>query len=531
MSDKDTSTPSNDHIRTGIRGLDEVLLGGPRRNNIILVEGGPGTGKTSLGLEFIYRGARDFKEPGLIISFELSPEKLLRDASGFGWDFTPLEKEGMLKIIYTTPLVILEELQSPGGVLSSIVKEHGIRRVLIDGLTPLRISSSISSGKPFRENLHLLVESLQRYNVTAMLTNEIAMTTVGEDAGNHERFVCDTILNLATRSNRRQLYRTLEITKSRGQDYLTGKHTLRIIGNQGVRVFRRAQSRPKRYYEQNTSSERLSTGIRSLDPLFGGGILRSSITLTVGISGTGKTLIASNFLLKGVEEGETALLVTLDEHPQQLLRNAEAVGLPARKAIENEQLLISYDSPLELELDVHFDEITRLIEERNVKRVVLDSLAAYESASPDEVKDFLYAFASFLKNRGITAIFNYESPEMLGISQISETIKVSHLVDNIVLLNYVEISTRIRRAITVPKARGSANQQCTREFQITNEGVFLLDEDRGEAGKVEAVPQLPFSSYYGILARSPTRHSPVIEERVAAGESLPSSPKIPKAKT
>jgi circadian clock protein KaiC len=517
-------------IKTGISGLDEVFLGGVRQNNIILVEGGPGTGKTSLGLEFIYRGAREYGDPGLIISFELAPEKLLRDASGFGWDFAPLEKEGKLKIIYTTPLVILEELQSPGGVLSTVIKEMGVKRLLIDGLTPLRISGDVMDRRPFRENLHPLVESLQRYGVTAVLTNEISAAITGEDAGNHERFVCDTILNLSTHAQRRQMYRTLEVTKSRGQDYITGKHTLKIIANNGVRIFRRAQSRPKRYRDQDTSTDRLSTGVPGFDALFGGGMLKSSITLSVGISGTGKTLFASSFLLEGCRRGEKGLLVTLDEHPQQLVRNADSVGLKMKEAVHSEGIIIQYDSPLELELDVHYDEIIKVIEAHGITRVVLDSLAAYESASRDEVVDFLYALASYLKDRGITAIFNYESPELLGVSQISETIKFSHLVDNIVLLNYVEISTRIRRAITVPKARGSANIQITREFQITPNGLFLLDEDKGEAARFEEVPQLPFSSYYGILARSPTRHSPIIEERLAAGESMPKSPKIPKAK-
>ncbi|RZA06368.1 MAG: circadian clock protein KaiC, partial [Proteobacteria bacterium] len=108
---------SSGYVKTGVTGLDEVFLGGVRENNIILVEGGPGTGKTSLGLEFIYRGAMEEGDPGLIISFELTADKLLRDASGFGWDFASLEAEGKIKVIYTSPVVILEELQSPGGVL------------------------------------------------------------------------------------------------------------------------------------------------------------------------------------------------------------------------------------------------------------------------------------------------------------------------------------------------------------------------------------------------------------------------------
>ena len=145
--------------------------------------------------------------------------------------------------------------------------------------------------------------------------------------------------------------------------------------------------------------------------------------------------------------------------------------------------------------------------------------------SRSEVADYLYALATFFKQRLATTLFNYESPELLGVSQISEELKGSHLVDNIVLLNYVEISTVLRRAIAVPKVRGSRNLQVTREYTIGVGGLLLLDEeDSAQAG---AVPQLPFSSYYGLLSRSPSRQSPVVEEALAKGEPLPESPALP----
>lgn len=128
---------SKDLIQTGIKGLDEIFMGGIKQNNIILLEGSPGTGKTTLGLEFIYRGAKELKENGLIISFELSPQKLLRDAKGFGWDLDQLQKKNKIKIIYTSPMVVLQELQSPNSVLINEIKSLGAKRILIDGLTPL----------------------------------------------------------------------------------------------------------------------------------------------------------------------------------------------------------------------------------------------------------------------------------------------------------------------------------------------------------------------------------------------------------
>ena len=153
----------------GISGLDEILLGGIPATTSSSSRADPAPGKTTLGLGFIYRGrAETSGEPGLVVSFELSPEKLLRDASGFGWDFEALEKEGKVQIIYTSPAVILDDIQSPGGrARRARLRAMGARRVLIDGLTPLQLYGEHMSGRPFRDSLHTVVESLQRSGVTA----------------------------------------------------------------------------------------------------------------------------------------------------------------------------------------------------------------------------------------------------------------------------------------------------------------------------------------------------------------------------
>ncbi len=521
-----TAKKVKDLTKTGITGLDEIFMGGIKENNIILVEGSPGSGKTTFGLEYIYRGAKDFKENGLIVSFELSPQKLLRDAKGFGWDFESLQRKSRVKIIYTSPLVILQELQSPDGVLINEIRSLNAKRILIDGLTPLKIFGELVNGRPFRDSLHLLVENLQRYGVTAVLTRELPEGGKSNAELDHEQFVCDTIITLTNDTNQRNPHRYLEIKKSRGQDFIPGKHTLRIEANEGVRIYRRSQSRPKEFNHQPTSTNRTSTGIKTLDTIMGGGVFDGSVTLNVGISGTGKTVMGIQFLVEGAKNGDKGLHITLDEHPQQILRNATSLNLDFEKYCKEGMISIHYDSPLELEMDVHFEQIMKIIEENDIKRVVVDSIAAYESANPKEAHDFIYALATYFKNRLIPAYFNYESPELLGLSQISEHLKASAIVDNIVLLNYVEISTHLRRAITVPKVRGTKIPQVTKEFVIDEGGIRLLDDNKGPAKNVEEVPQLPLSSYYGVLSRAPARHSPVIEEKIANGEALPPSTKM-----
>ena len=511
-------------VKTGIVGLDEILHGGIPRNNNLLVEGPPGSGKTTLGLGFIYRGAVDFDEPGAIVSFELDPAKLLRDAAGFDWDLQGMIDQGRIKIIQTSPAVLMSEFRSSDGAFSAALLAMGAKRLLIDGLTPLRLYAE-GNDIPFREDVHLLIEGLTRLGVTTMVTAEKDASLGGVLA--HERFVFDTIISLTLEEARRRVHRRLTVAKSRGQDFIGGSHTMRIEAHQGVHVYRRAQSRPVMSPDQPTSEERLSTGSAAIDKMMDGGIYKGSVTLVSGISGTGKTVLSVQFLSDALKNGHKALLVSLDEHPRQLIRNAKSLGFDLQGLIDAGKLFIHYESPLELELDVHFDRIVKLVEQEHIDCIALDSVAVYEMTSAEEVADYLYALASFFKNRLATTLFNYESPELLGVSQISEELKGSHLVDNIILLNYVEISTVLRRALAVPKVRGSRNVQVTREYEIGVGGLVLLDENGSDT---QAVPQLPFSSYYGLLSRSPSRQSPAIEGAVASGDPLPDSARLPTEK-
>jgi circadian clock protein KaiC len=508
----------SDLIRTGITGLDDILRGGFPRGNVLLVEGAAGTGKTLLGLEFIYRGITEHREPGLIVTFEVTPSKLIRDAAAFGWDLEGLQQQNQLKIIFTSPQVLSQELRSPDSVLLEAAAQMGAQRIFIDGLSLLRTVSNQSNHangdeangvSSYRQLLQLLLEGLQRENLTAMLSHEVSAVEQQAFALEVTEFLCDTVIFLRREPNRRRTHRSLEITKSRGQDYDTGRHTLCVTAGQGLEVFRRVQTPlAGDVMRQPTSSTRQSViGSGPLDELFGGGVFDGSITLVAGISGSGKTVLGTQLLLEGATNGRRGLMVSLDEHPEQVMRNAETLGLNLREHLESGIIQFFYDCPRELELDVHFARITRSIEEHNIERLIIDGMTSYQSAVEDQqvYREFFHALISYSKQRLMTTFLSYENPELFGVTHFMPDFPVSSIVDNIVLLNFVELSNTMHRAITVAKARGSANQFVTREFTIGPGGIALVPVDQAQA-----LPVLPFASYYGLLSRAPTRLSPSV---------------------
>ena len=322
-----------DLILTGIAGLDDLLRGGIPRGNVLLVEGAAGTGKTLLGLEFIYRGVTHYQEPGLIVSFEVAPQKLIRDAANFGWDLAALQQQNRLKLLFTSPQVLSQELASPDSLLLETAAQMGAQRLFIDGISLLRtVSPTLPNGGNgngheghYRQVLQQLLEGLQREHLTALLSHEVTAIDQQAFALEIAEYLTDTVIVLRREPHRRGRRRSLEIMKSRGQDYDTGRHTLRITAGTGLEVFRRVQTPPRDLVRtQPTSSTRQSViGSGPLDALFGGGVFDGSVTMVVGVSGSGKTVLGTQLLLEGVGEPEA--------RPDGLLGRAPRTGHAQRR--------------------------------------------------------------------------------------------------------------------------------------------------------------------------------------------------------
>ncbi len=512
-------------LPTGISGLDDILLGGVRTGNAVILEGMSGTGRSTLAIEFLFQGSTMYDEAGYFVSLNSSRIGILRDANEFSWDLQALEDKNMLKIYEMDAKDFATDIENNFAWLTAELTKFKVKRFAVDGISALKPYLLKTGTMTYAEALLKLFRLLQSLGITSIFTTDLNHSSpIGESGACDEQFVADTIITMGNQARGKSVHRFIEIVKSRGQDFFTGRHSMQICNGSGVKVFPRASVRIGDFNPndlQPTSKVKLSVGNPVLDEMLGGGVYVGSITLVTGISGTGKTIAAMQFLMEGARTGQKGLLISLDEHPQQIRRNAEALGIDLVSEEKKGNIIIAYDGPLELNLDMHLRTIKDLVEKHKVDRVVIDSLASYELVHPQEAREFIFSLTTYLKKQLIASFYSYESPELLGVSQISKDIKASAIVDNIVLLSYVEISTLLRRAITVPKSRGSKPAQRTKEYLIQQGGITILDDST--IGDIPSVPQLPLSSYYGVLARSPTRMSPVIEETLASGKDLPNS--------
>ena len=499
----------NGSIKTGIAGLDAIFLSGIPRSNTILVQGSAGTGKTLMGMEFIYRGITEHNENGLIVVFETSPDKVVRDAAQFGWNFEELERQNKLKIVFTSAQVLDGQLCSPDSVLLEFAAEIDARRIFIDGIGLLRPAAASDDDPPdyrpetYRDLLQRLLEAMHRENLTAMFSHELGTLPGSLATLEVATFLADTVVELSYDRHTRVAHRSVEIIKSRGQRYVAGRHTLQINEGQGLDIFRRVQAPRLNPAEEPTSSAKSSViGVPAMDDLIGGGFFDGSTTMVVGISGVGKTVFATQVLLEGARNGKRGLLISLDEHSSQIVRNAGTLGLELKAQMDAGMIHIFYETPQELEIDAHFNRIMQTIEQFDIQRLVIDGVTSYSTALEDQrtYRDFFHALVAYSKLRLMTTVFNYENPELFGISSYMPEFPVNSIVDNIIVLSLVELGSSLHRCIAVVKARGCKHQFDTREFTIGQGGITLIPVD--EAANL---PALSIESYSSILSRAPTR--------------------------
>jgi len=492
-----------DVVKTGITGLDSILLDGIPRGNLCLLEGAIGTGKTTLGAEFVYRGASQFDEPGIIVLFEVSPDRLIRDAARLGWDLPALERANKLKIIFTTRQVFGQELQQADSLLLEEAAKIRARRIFVDGVP----SSTGTKVVEARDAFHILAEGLQRENLTAVLAMDPTAYSDEATQALPEESIADTVIRLRMEEVTRATVRSIEIIKSRGHDFQMGRHTFKIVDGRGLEVYRRVQAPRKSSRDEAGAFDlttRVTTGVPGLDELVNGGYLLGSTTVVAGISGVGKSVMGLMYVAEGARLGERSLMLSLDEPVPQVIRNAKSIGIDLQAHIDSGLVRVQYDSPQELEIDRHFHDVEQLMETFKPKRVLFDSLSTYGSNLGTQgrmFRDFFHALVALMKECQTATVYNHENPEMLGMASMMGDFAMSSLVDNILLMNWIELGDAFRLGLTVAKMRANPNKRATHECEVTNgQGMRVLPR------QIPPAMTRPFSSYLNLISRNPPRH-------------------------
>ncbi len=280
-------------VQSGIEGLDGLLCGGFLQGDAILLAGAPGTGKTSLGMQFLHSGATRYDEPGILLTFEEFPERIYRDAANFGWDLPRLEKENKLKVIFTSPELVQQDLLHEQGVISEMIHEIGARRAVLDSITLFESQADLHSSR--REAVYGLMNALKREGLTSLLIRELPVEQeVGSAA---EDFLADGVVALTQQRVEGQRVRFVEVMKSRGSAHLPVKGML-LIEEAGLSVI------PAHREPFFSFDAAMSTGISRLDDLLGGGVPYGACYLMEIGSAFHQQALEANFLKEAVEAGD-----------------------------------------------------------------------------------------------------------------------------------------------------------------------------------------------------------------------------------
>ncbi len=460
-------------VATGIAGLDIVLDGGFLRGATVLVQGLPGAGKTTLGLQFIYHGATQRDEAGLVVSFEEFPVQMLRDARNFGWDFDPLIQAGKVRILASSPQAFYQQIRDPNSELNRLLSEGKFQRVLIDSLS--HFQRLTNDPVELREILNGLLNRLRQSNVTALLTQEIRWS---ESEVSLEQYAVDAVVQLFFEPiNRVQRRRFLEVLKARGQSFQPGRHSMEIT-DEGIKVYPIPVPRGHR---RELSMQRVATGVPGLDRMLGGGFLEGFASLVAGETGTGKSTLVRQFIAHGVLNGESGLYVSLREDPERILQSARTIGIDLTPALQSGSLIIHY-VPSDVDGYKLFWEIKALLEQRAaegrpIRRAAIDSLSDLAATFPDPsyLPQYLQALVELFTLHGVTSVLTLSVTAANSAEHSPIDPDLARGLDCILMLRYMLLHDHVRKAMTVVKMRGSEHDTGIRTVRI-NDGEGMLVE-------------------------------------------------------
>ncbi len=470
-------------VSSGVDGLDEVLYGGFLGGRIYLVRGGPGVGKTALGLHFLTNGVAA-GESVVFLSHGPTEEEVRVDAASLG-----LDTSGIHFIDFSPDPSFFKDSKSydifpPADVerdafaqtLVAQFEQLQPTRVFLDSLTQVRhLSEDVVD---FRRQAHAFLRFLSSTGATVLFASGSSDRLSDEDL----QFMSDGVLNLDCSV---AFGRTLTVNKLRGSSFRLGEHSAKI-DDHGLHVFPRLLPEA---FGREEMDELIPSGIAALDAVLHGGIERGHVTFITGPTGVGKTTLGTQFIKEASGRGERSVIYTFEETTAVLRRRAEGVGMEVGSMIEDGTLAVVEVEPLAYTADQFALEVRREVEGHDARVVMIDSTAGYRlSMQGKELVPQLHALCKYLRNMGVTVILVDETSQITGEFRATDA-DVSYLADNILFLRYLEMEGELRRVVGVLKKRTSDFQKMLRELTITSDGLVVGEPLAGFRGILTGVAQ------------------------------------------
>jgi circadian clock protein KaiC len=474
--------------RTGIRGFDDITFGGVPHGRPTLICGGAGSGKTLFGMEFLVRGASEFGEPGVFMSFEESEADLVANFASLGFDLIQLLEENKIVIDYIH--IDRSEIEETGEYnldglfirIAQAVLSVGAKRVVFDTLEAL--FSGFANTFILRAEIRRLFRWIKDQGLTAVITAERGDQEGAITRHGLEEYVSDCVIVLDHRIKNQISTRRLRVVKFRGSRHGTNEYPF-LIDEGGMSVLPITSVG----LDYNVSSEPIGTGIPRLDAMFNrGGVFRGSSILISGTAGTGKTSFAVRFADESCRKGEKCLYYAFEESSSQIIRNMRSTGIDLEPWVKKGLLRFITLRPHLYGLEMHLTTMYNAINEFNPTTIVMDPISNLISiGDPEEVKVVLMRLVDLLKSRLITSLFT----SLISEGKLEETeIGVSSIMDTWIVLKEIESSGERNRGLYIIKSRGMGHSNQIREFLMRDSGVELVDVYPGPEGVLTGTARL-----------------------------------------
>ena len=457
---------------TGIKGLDEITKGGLPRGRPTLICGGAGCGKTLFAMEFLMRGAMDYGEPGVFMTFEETSEDLAKNFISLGFDLPDMMSRGLI----ATDHVKIErnEVEETGEYdleglfirLGNAIDSIGAKRVVLDTIEAL--FSGLSNTAILRAELRRLFHWLKDRGMTAIVTGESGdklLTRYGL-----EEYVADCVIFLDFRIVEQISTRRLRIIKYRGSSHGADEYPF-LINEEGLSILPITSLG----LDYPVSTERISTGVLKLDTMLEGkGFYRGGTILVSGTAGTGKTSLAATFADAACRRGERCLYFAFEESPRQIIRNMGSIGIDLARWVKKGLLKFHSARPSLYGLEMHLVTFHRVIEEFKPEVFIVDPISNLVNAgTATEVKSILTRLIDYLKMKKISTFLTDLTHFTGSLEHTSE--EISSLIDTWILLRDIEVNGERNRGLYILKSRGMSHSNQIQEFLLTNRGIDLID--------------------------------------------------------